>query len=154
VYVYPEWSGYFWGVKGTVAVFKAPDGEDGGLPFAAFDVVTGRKLFEDSVLLDYYRKELHINQVFRISSQAGQIPLLNYFRVVRAGCDLITERADCWNKVRVRFGISQTQIPVCSGYAQAEGGSESVIAYPVSVLLTGSPQIKATDGSISCRPVD
>ena len=74
VLIYPEWSGYFQGVKATVAFFDVPDGIDGGLPFAVFDVRTGRKLFEDSSLLDYYQKTLHIKNAFRITSGADQIP--------------------------------------------------------------------------------
>jgi hypothetical protein len=72
-----------------VVFFDAPDGDDGGLPFAAFDVNTGRKLFEDSALLDCYQKTLHIKNVFRITSGPDQIPRLSYFRVVRAGCKVI-----------------------------------------------------------------
>ncbi len=154
VYMYPEWSGYFWGVKGTFAFFEAPDGDDGGLPFAVFDVSTGRKLFEDSSLLDYYQKTQHIKNAFRITSGADQIPQMTYLRVVRAGCDLKTEQADCWNKVRAEFGITQTEIPVCSRYEQGEGRWESAIVYPVSVLLTDSPQVKAVDGPVFCWPTD
>jgi hypothetical protein len=154
VYIYPEWSGYFRGVKGAVAFFDAPDGTDGGLPFAVFDVRTGRKLFEDSSLLDYYQKTLHIKNAFRITNGADQIPQLTYLRVVRAGCDLRTEQADCWNKVRAKFGITQTDIPVCSRYEQAERSWESAVVYPVSVLLTDSPQIKAIDGPVFCWPTD
>jgi hypothetical protein len=154
VYVYPEWSGYFRGVKGTVVFFDAPDGTDGGMPFAVFDVRTGRKLFEDSSLLDYYQKTLHIKNTFHVTSGADQIPRLAYLRVVRAGCDLKAEQANCWNKVRTEFGLTQTEIPVCSRYEQAVGRSESAIVYPVSVLLTDSPQIKAVDGPVFCWPTD
>ena len=154
VYTSPEWSGYFWGVRGTFAFFSAPDGDDGGLPFAVFDVRTGGKLFEDSSLLDYYKKTLHIKNVFHITSLADQIPQLAYFRVVRAGCDLKTEQVDCWNKIRVEFGITQTDLPICSDYEQAEDTWESAVVYPVSVLLTDSPQIRAVDGPVFCWPTN
>lgn len=154
VYVDPEWSGYFWGAKDAVVFFDASDGTDGGLPFAVFDVRIRRKLFEDSSLLDYYQQTLHIKNEFRITSGADHIPLLAYLRVVRAGCDLETEQADCWNKVRAKFGITQTEIPVCTGYGQAEGIRESAVVYPVSVLLTDSPQVKAVDGPVFCWPTD
>jgi hypothetical protein len=152
VYIGPEWSGYFRGAKETVVFFDAPDGDDGGMPFAVFDVGTGRKRFEDSALLDYYRKTLHLKNVFHITGGIDEISQLTYFRVVRAGCDLKTEKANCWNKARSKFGITQTDIPVCSGYEQAEGKWESAIVYPVSVLLTNSPQIKAVDGPVFCWP--
>ena len=150
----PDWSGYFRGVTGTAAFFDAPDGTDGGMPFAAFDVTTGRKLFEDSSVLYYYQKKLHIKNAFRITSGLDQVPLLTYFRVVPAGCDLRTEQWDCWNKVRAKFGIAQTEIPACIGYEQAEGNRESAVVYPVSVLLADSPQIKAADGPVFCWPTD
>ena len=53
VYISPEWSGYFWGVKTEFVFFSAADGDDGGVPFGVFDVRTGRKLFEDSSLFDH-----------------------------------------------------------------------------------------------------
>jgi len=154
VYLSSEWSGYFRGVKGTLAFFDASDGDDGGLPFTAFNVGTGRKLFEDSSVLDYYQKKLHIKDAFHITSGVDQVPVLTYFRVVPAGCDLKTEQWDCWNKVRAEFGIVQTEIPACIRYEQAEGKWESAIVYPVSVLLTDSPQIKAVDGPVFCWPTD
>jgi hypothetical protein len=147
-----EWSGYFRGVRGTVVFFNASDGEDGGMPFAAFDSGTGRKLFEDSSLLDYYQKTLHLKNVFRVTSEADQNPRLTYLRVARAGCNLKAEQWECWNKVRAQFGIGQTDIPVCSRYEQADW--ESAIVYPVSVVLTDSPQIKAVDGPVFCWPTD
>jgi hypothetical protein len=152
VLTWPEWGGYFRGVKDTVAIFDAPDGQDGGMPFAVFDVRTGRKLFEDSSLLDYYQKEQHIKNGFRITSGADKITRLTYLRVVRAGCNLRKERADCWNKIRAEFGITQGDIPVCTRYEQADW--ESAIVYPVFVLLTDSPQIKAEDGPVFCWPTD
>jgi hypothetical protein len=85
-----KWRGYFWGAKGRYAVFTAPDGEDGGLPFAVFDVKTRRKLFQDASLLDYYLKTLQIKNAFRISGRADQITRLTYLRVVHASCNLRT----------------------------------------------------------------
>jgi hypothetical protein len=148
----PESSGYFRGVKGTVVFFYASDGEDGGMPFAAFDSGTGRKLFEDSSLLDYYQKTLHLKDIFRVTSEADQNPRLTYLRVARAGCNLKADQWECWNKVRAQFGITQTDIPVCSGYERADW--ESAIVYPVSVVVTDSPQIKAVDGPVFCWPTD
>ncbi len=151
VYLYPDaWKGYFRGAKGALMLFDAPDGQNGGLPFAVFDVETGRKLFEDSSLLDYQQKALHIKNAFRITSE----PRLTYLRVVPAGCDLRAELADCWNKVRTDLGITQAAKPVCSGYEKADVIRESAVAYPVSVLLTATPEIKAVDGPIFCWPAD
>jgi hypothetical protein len=38
---WPEWSGYFDGVKGNLVFFRADDGTDGGLPFVVYDFNTG-----------------------------------------------------------------------------------------------------------------
>jgi hypothetical protein len=154
VYISPEWSGYFWGVKAALAFFSAADGDDGGVPFGVFDVRTGRKLFEDSSLLEYYQKKLRIKEVFRITKRTDHVPSLTYFRVVRAGCDLKTEQSDCWNRERTNFGIKQADSPTCSGYEKAEGIWESAVVYPVSVLLTDSPKIKAVDGPVFCWPTN
>ena len=152
VYTSEEWSGYFRGVKGTVVFFDAPDGEDGGMAFAAFDVGTGRKLFEDSSLLDYSQEQLQIKNAFQVSTESDQTLRLTYFRVVRAGCNLKAEQWDCWNKVRAELGITQTDKPICSRYEKADW--ESAIVYRVSVALTDSPQIKAVDGPVFCWPID
>lgn len=154
VYISPEWSGYFWGVKAELVFFSAADGDDGGVPFGVFNVRTGRKLFEDSSLLEYYLKTLPIKDVFRITEGTDQTPRLTYFRVVRAGCDLETEKAACWNRARTNLGITQTEMPSCTGYEQAKGLWESAIVYPVSVLLEDSPQIKVADGPVFCWPTD
>lgn len=147
-----EWNGYFKGVKGTIVFSDAADGEDGGMPFAAFDSASGRKLFEDSLLLDYYQKKLHLKNIFGIISEPDQSLRLTYFRVARGACNLKAEQWECWNKVRAQFGITQTDIPICSGYEKADW--ESAIVYPVSVVLTDSPQIKAADGPVFCWPTN
>ena len=153
VFVGPdEWHGYFWGAKDGLVFFVAPDGQDGGLPFAVFNARTGRKLFGDSSLSDYYQKKLHIESAFRIANGTGQIAQLTYFRVVTADCNLQAQPADCWKKARAEFGIRQTDIPACSGYERADW--QSAIVYPVSVLITDSPQIKAVDGPVFCWPTD
>lgn len=153
VLTWREWSGYFWGAKGRFAIFTAPDGDDGGVPFAVFDATTGRKIFEDASLLEYYQKTLQIKNVFRISGAADQITRLTYLRVVRGGCNLKTGQADCWGKIRARFGVKQTEIPVCTKYEE-RADWESAIVYPVTVLLTDSPQAEAVDGRVFCWPTD
>jgi hypothetical protein len=148
-----EWSGYFWGAKDRFAIFTAPDGLHGGLPFAIFDAKTGRKVFEDDSLAEYYQKTVQIKNVFHISGVADQITPLNYLRVVRGGCNLKTGQADCWGKIRAEFGVTQTEIPVCTRYEE-RADWESAIVYPVTVLLTDSPQAKAVDGRVFCWPAD
>ncbi|ABF41423.1 hypothetical protein Acid345_2422 [Candidatus Koribacter versatilis Ellin345] len=147
-----EWSGYFWGAKDNYAIFGAPDGTDGGLPFVVFDVNKGRRICEDSSILDYYEKALHLTDTFRISSGSEHAPRLTYFRVVRAQCNLKQKPAECWNKVRQEFGIPQTDIPVCSGYERADW--DSAVAYHASVLLVEPLTISSIDGPVSCWPTD
>jgi len=146
-----EWpEGYFWGAAGKYAIFVAADGVDGGLPFAVFDASTGRKLFEDSVLNGYVQNALKIKNAFRIRAEAEQAPKFTYLRVVRTDCNINAAQSDCWPKVRKEYGIVQTDIPVCSGYQQADW--ESAVEYPVSILLTDSPHFEAIEGPVFCWP--
>jgi hypothetical protein len=48
IFKWPEWSGYFNGVKGNLVFLNDADGTDGGMPFTIYDFRTGNKLFEDS----------------------------------------------------------------------------------------------------------
>ncbi|HKT89111.1 MAG TPA: hypothetical protein VJQ59_11770 [Candidatus Sulfotelmatobacter sp.] len=153
VLTWREGSGYFWGAKDRYAIFTAPDGENGGLPFAVFDAKTGRKVFEDASLSDYYQKTVGIQNVFHISGVPDEATRLTYLRVVRGGCNLETGQADCWGKIRAAFGITQTAIPVCSRYEE-QADWESAIVYPVTVLLTDSPHPEAVDGRVFCWPAD
>lgn len=150
-----EWAGgYFIGANGQYVFVDAPDGTDGGLPFAVFDVSTRRKVFADSSRPIPSPKALHTKETFRISREADQTLRLVYVRVVHPECDLNTDAAGCWKKARVMFGIAQTDMPVCNGYETVREKLDSVIAYPVSVLLTDSPHIEATVGPIFCSPIE
>ena len=150
-----EWSGYFWGALGTYALFDAADGQDGGMGFAVFDAATGKKLFEDSTLPDFSMKAPPgVRIAFRISSGSDGIARLSYLRVVRAGCSLSKEPAECWRKVRSDFGVTQTDIPACIGYEDKDRSRESAVVYQVSVLLRDAFQIRAADGRVFCWPTD
>lgn len=144
------WSGYFWGAKENYAFFIASDGDDGGMPFVVFDARNGRKVFEDSVLFRYYIEKLNITTVFHVNTDVDQAVKLDYYRGVRPGCNLNGQETDCWKLARASFGITQTDIPACIGYEQADW--ESAVVYPVSVRFTDSPRIKSVDGPVFCWP--
>src|SRR6266566_1108852 len=143
-----EWSGYFKGAKEHLVFFRGDDGYNGGLPFAIYDSGTGTKVFEDSVILDS-----HFSQIRFSSTQGGQFSL-SYMRVVQADCDLHREKTTCWDSVRKKFDLKNTQMPVCTGYEGIIGtDASSAIAYPVEVFLFPQPVIKTTNGPAKCWPV-
>jgi len=152
-----EWSGYFRGVKGNLVFFNADDGYDGGLPFAVFDSRTGKKIFHDSAyeasmwnkrtpggLFDHLRVDKAEDGTFR----------LRYLRVVEAGCDLHRDRMKCWASVKSKLGLKDTLMESCFGYEQISDHYDSVVGYPVEVLLTSQPVVKTVPGPVKCWPVD
>jgi hypothetical protein len=152
-----EWSGYFKGVKGNLVFFNADDGYDGGLPFAVFDSRTGKKIFHDSAyeasmwdkrtrggLFDHLRVDKAKSGTFH----------LRYLRVVEAGCDLHRDKMKCWASVKSKLGLKDTLMESCSGYEHISAHYDSVVAYPVEVLLTAQPVIKAVPGPVKCWPID
>ena len=144
-----EWSGYFKGAKGHLVFFRGDDGYNRGLPFAIYDSGTGTKVLEDSIILDSHFNQLRFN-----STQGGQFSL-SYLRVVQAECDLHREKTTCWDSVRKKFDLKNTQMPVCIGYKGIIGtDANSAIAYPVEVFLFPHPVIKTVAGPVKCWPVD
>ena len=146
---YPEWQGYFKGVKGDLVLFNDSDTFNGGFPFAVFDSVTGNKVFEDSATVETS------SNVRVFSNEAGYV--LEYRRVVRTDCDLHTGSSACWNRIKAAFSLPGDEMPVCTGYdgggARAQGGPlMSVIAYPVVVTLSPDPVVRAVFGPIRCWP--
>jgi hypothetical protein len=95
---FPEWSGYFKGVKGSLVFFNASDGENGGMPFAIFDSNTGKKIFEDSAydsqMWTTKPNDSPFNRLRVYKAADGRITL-KYLRVVGTDCDLHSEAAAC-----------------------------------------------------------
>jgi hypothetical protein len=79
---------------------------------------------------------------------------LKYLRVVKAGCDLHTEKSSCWEAVRKKFELQATQMPVCTEYNGFATRGESAMAYPVEVTLFPKPLIRSIAGPVRCWPVD
>lgn len=157
VIVYPEWHGYFRGAKGNLVMFHAADGEDGGMPFVVYDAKTQKQLFRDS----YYEGSMWRKKTpdspfneMRVNVAADGPVFLKYLRVAEAGCDLHLEKTACWQKVRKKFDLKLTPMPVCSGYKRITTRYESAVAYPVEVSLFPQPSTKTIDGPAKCWPVD
>ena len=149
---YPEFEGYFMGVKGNLVFFDGSDTVNGGLPFAVFDSSNGEKIFEDSV---YYDRASSPTLVDVISTSAGY--LLKYLRVVGTDCNLNSEGTACWNEIKAEYALGSDDMPLCTGYehiADLVGTDqvESVIAYAVEVTLSPLPSIQSVAGSIKCWP--
>lgn len=148
-----EWSGYFKGAKDSFVFFDAPDGTDGGLPFVIYDARTGRQIFEDSAHLRDERTPTASDR-FQIARDDRHQIVLKYLRVVSATCNVATDGSKCWNRIRVKHGIPEGKEPVCSGYEHPDPHWVSAVAYPVSVVLSKHPEIKASAGPTYCWPVD
>lgn len=142
-----DWSGYFKGVKRNLVFLNGDDGYNGGYPFAIYDALSGKKLFEDSVILE----NSHIS--FPVAP-SGNL-LLRYLRVVALDCSLPKDGSACWDKNADRLELKDSLIPRCSGYEKIPGGDDnSVLAYPVEVALTPQPAITTLPGSVRCWAAD
>jgi len=144
-----EWDGYFMGVKGDMAFFRAADGIDGGMPFAIFDAKTRKKIFSDSFKFE----DSPFNDIRVERTDDGQV-VLRYLRVKGTFCDLYPEKVRCWEPTRKKLGIRSTAKPVCKGYEDTRARWGSAVAYPVEVVLFPKPVRKNVDGPVTCWPVD
>lgn len=147
---YPEWEGYFMGVKGNLVFFDGSDTVNGGMPFAVYDSSNGEKIFEDSA---YQERASSSNYLEVVSTSAGY--LLKYLRVADTDCDLNSEGAACWSAIKAEYSLRSDDLPLCTGYehiADLVGTDqvESIIAYAVEVSLFPSPSIQSIPGTTRC----
>lgn len=152
-----EWSGYFRGVKGNLVFLDAADGTDGGIPFAVYDSITGKKIFEDSASesrIDNRKVQQSLFSRMRVLTAADGTVILMYLRVTEAGCDLHARKETCWEEVRKKFDLKNRQPPVCVRYESLPTPWESAIVYPVESSLSEKPETKTIAGPIRCWPVD
>jgi hypothetical protein len=158
-----EWTGYFAGVKGDFVFLRAADGSDGGIQFAVYDSRTGKKVFEDADCLmctnleKMYEKEPPSAPFsrMRISKVPGGSITLKYMRVEQADCDLRTDKASCWDHVRMEMDVKSAKEPVCLGYADTPVEElRSMVAHPVFVSLESPPVFKSIDGPVLCWEPD
>ena len=148
---YPEWNGYFWGVKAGLVFFSCSEFAQASCSFAVYDSTSGKKLFMDDVAVTNKGRDIHM-QVF--STKAGVVA--RYDAAANAGCDLY-KAADCWKKVKAKFGLKSDRKPDCPGYPEVyklfqTDEDESMIAYPVEVTLSSRPSVKTVAGPIQCWP--
>jgi hypothetical protein len=152
-----EWNGYFRGVKGDLVFFDAADGMNLGLPFAVYDSVTGKKIFEDSAYDSRFENRKvaasPFNQMRVTAAGDGTVSLI-YLRVVEAGCELHFQKASCWPQVKKKFELKSNQAPVCSRFKSVLPPAEPALAYPVEVSLSPKPTIKTIAGPVRCWPQD
>jgi len=157
VITYPEWSGYFIGAKGRLVFFRAADGTNAGMPFVVYDSQTETKVFEDSYhdtsIFNRKVESSPFNHMRVFEGRNGQFSL-KYLRVVEASCDLHREKSSCWQRVRKRLELQNTEIPMCAGYIGISTRWESAVAYPVEVTLFPKPAIKTIPGPVRCWPED
>jgi len=152
-----EWDGYFMGVKGNLVFFRAPDGIDGGMPFAIFNAKTRKKIFNDSFFYAGMWREKFEDSAFndmRIKRIGDGQVVLRYLRVKGTLCGLHPEKASCWEPTRKKLGIKSPAKPVCIAYEGTGGTLVSAVAYPVEVALFPKPIRKNVDGPVRCWPVD
>ena len=158
---YPEWGGYFLGVKGKLVLFREADGMNGVIPFAVYDGTTLKKIFDDNSYDSSYRTTRKGTAPFdhlRLWQSADGQGRLVYLRGEEADCDLPMKGKPCWQKIRERFKLVQAQMPKCTGYDSPEIRKyrpyASAILYPVEVTLFPKPVMKTIAGPVKCWPVD
>jgi hypothetical protein len=149
-----EWQGWFKGVRDTLVFFDPPDDFNGHSPFAVFDSVSGKKIFEDSAYGEHVSSPDYLTSRVRVIATADGY-LLRYMRVADADCDLHLEGSPCWEEIKAQLSLKSEDMPVCTGYdyiAQLIGTDhvESVIAYPVEVSLFPRPTTKIVAGAAKC----
>lgn len=157
VFKWPEWSGYFNGVKGNLVFLNDDDGSNGGVPFTVYDFRTGKKIFRDSAYDSNMWTKTVASSPFNhlmFSGVHDSDLTMTYLRVVEAGCDLHSEKAACWEKVRKKLELKDAQMPVCTGYENISSPYASAVACPVQVSLFPQPVTKTIAGPVKCWPVD
>ncbi len=97
-----DWTGYFWGVKGSYVFFSAEDGWNGGMGFAIFAAGEAKKIFEDAA------------KTWRSIKLTSGGLTMRYQRVFGASCSLLADRAACWKQIGQDTGIAGTNAPDCT----------------------------------------
>jgi len=155
-----EWSGYFRGqVKGDLILFRAADGEDGGMPFAVYDSNTQKKIFEDNA---YYvwmwnpklRPRPSPFHDIRIRTTPDGSVVLTYLRVLSTECDIPNKGAECWQPLVQKLGLTTAAAPRCISREEDQTASDSAVAYPVETSLFPTPTTRTISGPVRCWPAD
>lgn len=150
-------AGYFLGVKNNIVFFQAADGLNGGMPFAAFDTKSGKKLFEDSFEGADFEK---------IDDATGTVTL-DYVRTFSSDCSLFLDGQACADKIKKETGLGTiAPLPDCKAaydeekkrtpeYAAEIEQLPSVVSYEVTMTYDGNKASFAPRaGETSCRVPD
>jgi hypothetical protein len=158
--VLSEWSGYFRGqVKGDLVLFRAADGEDGGMPFAVYDSKTQKKIFEDNA---YYvwmwnpklrPRRSPFNDIRVRTTPDGSV-VLTYLRVLSTECDIPNKGSECWPPLVQKLGLKIAAVPGCIWWDENQTAGTSAVAYPVETSLFPTPMTKNISGPLRCWPAD
>ena len=154
---YPEWGGYFNGVKGNLVFLNNEDDIDGGMPFTVYDFRTGKRIFQDSAYDSSMGTQKPPRSPFnhlRFSGNQDSNLTITYLRVVEAECDLHSEKTACWEQVRKKLDLKDAAMPVCTSYENVSDREVSAVAYPVEVSLFPQPVTKTIAGPVKCWPID
>ncbi len=169
-----DWSGYFKGVKGDLAFFDADDGINGGVGFTVYDTKTMKKIFDDVAL-----GELTFSDAGRAQTAIAYTRVVDGGCVIlkdQNGCwDKIKKQLGLENASLqdCKAGYEDSAQRLAKGRCQAQNAdnaqclaneielarrqsndANSVIAYPVEVVLSANPTIKPAAGTLRCWPAD
>ncbi|HLJ29646.1 MAG TPA: hypothetical protein VKY85_23255 [Candidatus Angelobacter sp.] len=169
-----EWSGYFKGVKGELVFFDADDGVNGGVGFAVYDSKTGKKIFEDSALgpLEFPAAEggqvsikyarvldggcnVAQNEIAcwaQIQKRIGleNVPMPDCKKAYEESAQTLAKgRCEAQNKNNPQCVASELQLA-----RNQTKDANSIISYPVQVVLGPQPVIKPMNGDVRCWPGD
>ncbi|HEX7816939.1 hypothetical protein [Dyella sp.] len=169
--VISNWSGYFWGVKGDYAFFKAADGFNGGTGFAIFNAVNGDRLQTGTMADDHLLalQSLRPAGIEQLDERRIYPLLVRYKSLYQAPCSLRSDETACWNAIRQITGLVQAAPPDCgSAYATQEQQATSakdkaqiarnptVLTYDVEAIVDdqGVLRFAATSPSTACYPAE
>jgi len=169
-----EWSGYFKGVKGDLVFFEADDGWNGGMGFAVYDSKTMKKIFDDVAFGEIAFSDAGAPQTTlaytRVADGGCVIPKDQAACWNKIGTQLGLQDAsapDC------KAGYENSAQQLAKGRCQAQGAdnpqclakeivlarqqtsdANSVLAYPVEVVLGAKATIKPVGGNVRCWTAD
>lgn len=171
-----DWTGYFKGVKGNLVFFDADDGVNGGMGFAVYDSKTMKKIFDDVAL-----GELTFPGTAGTQTAIAYTRVVDGGCVIiqpkeqNACWDKIRKQLGLENAPApdCKVGYENSAQQLAKGRCQAQNAdnpqcvakeidlarrqtndANSVMAYPVEVILSANPAIKPVAGNLRCWPAD
>src|SRR5262249_16270503 len=169
-----EWSGYFKGVKGDLVFFEADDGWNGGMGFAVYDSKTMKKIFDDVAVGEIAFSDAGGAQTTlaytRVADGGCAIPKDQAACPDRVRTRLVLQdppppdsntgyRDSAKHVDKGRCQAQNADNPQCLAKEivlarQQTSDANSVLAYPVEVVLGAKATIKPVAGNVRCWPAD